>query len=66
MFQRSMSCPIGTKPKEDLVVGILSNSFSSMEKLGDEVMKPFLQVSIHYLGIKEKRPFCLDAFIPFL
>jgi hypothetical protein len=43
MFQRSMSCPIGTNPKDDLVVGVLSNSFSSMEKLGDEVMKPFLQ-----------------------
>lgn len=43
MFQRSMSCPTGTNPKEDLIVGILSNSFNSMETLGDAVMKPFLQ-----------------------
>ena len=43
MFQRAMSVPIGKKPQPGLVVGTLSNSFSAMEKLGDPVMKPFLQ-----------------------
>lgn len=43
MFQRAMSVPIGRNPKPDLVVGTLSNSFSSMVKLGDATMRPFLQ-----------------------
>ena len=43
MFQRAMSVPIGRNPKPDLVTGTLSNSFSAMESLGDETMRPFLQ-----------------------
>ena len=44
MFQRAMSVPVGSSPPPDRVTGTLSNSFSAMEKLGDEVMRPFLQV----------------------
>jgi flavin-dependent dehydrogenase len=43
MFQRAMSVPVGRDPAPGLVVGTLSNSFSSMEKLGDATMRPFLQ-----------------------
>jgi flavin-dependent dehydrogenase len=42
-FQRTMSVPIGGQPHPDLIVSTLSNSFSSMQKLGDSVMRPFLQ-----------------------
>lgn len=51
MFQRSMSCPIGTDPDKGLIVGILSNSFRSMEKLGDAVMKPFLQDVLQFVPL---------------
>lgn len=43
MFQRAMSVPVGKDPSPDLVTGVLSNSFTSMTKLGDAVMRPFLQ-----------------------
>ena len=33
MFQRAMSVPVGGRPRSDLVVGTLQNSFSSMESL---------------------------------
>lgn len=51
MFQRSMSCPVESKPGKDLIVGILSNSFSSMEKLGEPVMKPFLQDVLQFVPL---------------
>jgi hypothetical protein len=43
MFQRAMSCGIGSDPKPSLIVGTLSNSFTAMEKLGPAAMRPFLQ-----------------------
>jgi hypothetical protein len=43
MFQRAMSIRIGDSPRPELVVGTLANSFSAMEKLGDSIMRPFLQ-----------------------
>merc|ERR1711975_120112 len=46
-----MSCPIGTTPDQGLIVGILSNSFQSMEKLGDAVMKPFLQDVLQFVPL---------------
>ena len=51
MFQRSMSCPVGSSPEKSLIVGILSNSFRSMEKLGDVVMKPFLQDVLQFMPL---------------
>lgn len=43
MFQRAMSIKVGDSPNPELIVGTLSNSFTAMEKLGDDVMRPFLQ-----------------------
>ena len=43
MFQRSMSVPLNRTPQDDLIVNLLANSFRSMNKLGDKVIKPFLQ-----------------------
>lgn len=48
MFQKSMSVPIGSKPDPKLIVSILSNSFSSMESLGDATIRPFLQDVIQF------------------
>jgi lycopene cyclase CruP len=43
MFQRSMSVPITRNPSPTLIVSILANSFSAMNKLGDKIIRPFLQ-----------------------
>lgn len=43
MFQRSMSIPVGAKPAKFFINRALINNFKSMEKLGDPVLKPFLQ-----------------------
>eukprot|EP01038_Epipyxis_sp_PR26KG_P010912 gene10912-14650_t len=46
MFQRAMSIAINNQvdsQKRKLIINTLSNSFSSMEKLGEPIMRPFLQ-----------------------
>jgi lycopene cyclase CruP len=43
-----MSIKIGLNPNPNLIVGTLSNSFSAMEKLGDPVIRPFLQDVIQF------------------
>ena len=45
MFQRAMSVRVGEDPRPKVVLDTLANSFSAMERLGDDVMRPFLQVS---------------------
>ena len=51
MFQRAMSVPVGKDPRPDLVTGVLANSFSSMTKLGDPVMRPFLQDVLQFMPL---------------
>lgn len=51
MFQRAMSVPIGGQPRETLVTDTLTNSFTSMEKLGDATMRPFLQDVLQFNGL---------------
>lgn len=46
-----MSVRIGHTPSPELIVGTLSNSFSSMEKLGDPVMRPFLQDVLQFVPL---------------
>lgn len=46
-----MSVPVGQTPNPGLVVGTLSNSFSAMEKLGDAVMRPFLQDVLQFIPL---------------
>ena len=43
MFQRAMSCRVGSSPNPGLIVGTLCNSFSAMKALGPDTMNPFLQ-----------------------
>lgn len=43
----------GQKPKPDFLNRLLGNSFSSMEKLGDPVMRPFLQDVIQFEGLSK-------------
>jgi 2-polyprenyl-6-methoxyphenol hydroxylase-like FAD-dependent oxidoreductase len=52
MFQRAMSVSID-KPnvRHDQVIGTLVNSFTAMEKLGDVVMRPFLQDVLQFVPL---------------
>ena len=53
MFQRSMSVPVPrtNRAPPDQVVGTLQNSFSAMESLGEDVMRPFLQDVLQFGGL---------------
>lgn len=52
MFQRAMSVPVHkTSVRPDMVTGTLSNSFSSMERLGEAVMLPFLQDVLQFVPL---------------
>ena len=43
LFQRAMSAPRGTAPADDFVNTLLSTNFGVMQRLGDSVLRPFLQ-----------------------
>lgn len=48
MFQRAMSVRQGERPASDFVNTLLSNNFEAMEKMGDAVLKPFLQDVVQF------------------
>ena len=50
MLQRAMSVRPGEKLNPDFINTLLSGNFEQMEKLGDPVLKPFLQVSTKTVG----------------
>jgi flavin-dependent dehydrogenase len=43
LFQKAMSAPVGSAPGADVVNGLLRMNFRVMERLGEAVLKPFLQ-----------------------
>lgn len=51
MFQRAMSVQVNQSPNPQLIVGTLSNSFSAMTRLGDAVMRPFLQDVLQFIPL---------------
>ena len=46
MLQRAMSVRPGRQPRPAFINTLLSQNFEMMERLGDPVLKPFLQVSL--------------------
>eukprot|EP00904_Undaria_pinnatifida_P002243 jgi/Undpi1/12019/HiC_scaffold_4.g01718.m1 len=48
MFQKSMSVGVGEKVDPNLIVDLLANNFKSMDKLGNPVLKPFLQDVVQF------------------
>ncbi|CAM9558359.1 unnamed protein product, partial [Laminaria digitata] len=48
MFQKSMSVGVGEKVNPNLIVDLLANNFKSMDKLGNPVLKPFLQDVVQF------------------
>ena len=45
MLQKAMSVRVGEEVDRDLINRMLASNFSSMAASGEDVMKPFLQVS---------------------
>lgn len=43
LFQKAMSAPVGASPSRDDINGLLRINFRVMERLGEPVLKPFLQ-----------------------
>ncbi|CAM9859710.1 unnamed protein product [Ectocarpus sp. 4 AP-2014] len=48
MFQKSMSVGVGERVDANLIVDLLANNFKSMDKLGNPVLKPFLQDVVQF------------------
>ncbi|CAM9997093.1 unnamed protein product [Ectocarpus sp. 8 AP-2014] len=48
MFQKSMSVGVGERVNANLIVDLLANNFKSMDKLGNPVLKPFLQDVVQF------------------
>ncbi|KAL2631927.1 hypothetical protein R1flu_016613 [Riccia fluitans] len=48
LLQRAMSVPVGADPPPEFINELLSTNFSCMEKLGDSVMRPFLQDVVQF------------------
>eukprot|EP00903_Cladosiphon_okamuranus_P012374 g11597.t3 len=48
MFQKSMSVGVGERVNPNLIVDLLANNFKSMDKLGNPVLKPFLQDVVQF------------------
>ena len=48
MLQRAMSVRPGKQPDAQFINNLLSANFQEMEKLGNSVLKPFLQVDIAF------------------
>lgn len=44
MLQRAMSVRPGRQPQPDFINTLLAGNFRTMERLGEPVLKPFLQV----------------------
>lgn len=41
------------RPAKEFVNRLLSNNFKAMERMGDEVLKPFLQVGLVLCGVAQ-------------
>eukprot|EP01041_Mallomonas_annulata_P001053 gene1053-2061_t len=51
MFQRAMSVRVGVQPAPGVVTDTLANTFSGMTKLGDPVLRPFLQDVVQFVPL---------------
>ena len=56
LFQRAMSVRIDQQPQPNQINNLLSGVFQAMEKLGDDVLKPFLQDVVQFGGLAKTLP----------
>jgi lycopene cyclase CruP len=53
LFQKSMSVPVGQQIEGDRINNLLSTTFKAMQKLGDPVLKPFLQDIVQFPALSQ-------------
>lgn len=67
LFQRTMSVPVDREISPDRINNLMNGVFIVMEKLGDSVLKPFLQDVIQFLPLAKTLPLVnLSLVLPML
>jgi lycopene cyclase CruP len=56
LFQKTMSIPINANPNPNQINDLMSGVFRVMDKLGDEVLKPFLQDVVQFSSLSKTLP----------
>ena len=56
LFQKTMSIPIDGKARPNQINDLMSGVFQVMDKLGDDVLKPFLQDVVTFGGLAKTLP----------
>ena len=56
LFQKTMSVAIDKQPQPNQINDLMSGVFKVMDKLGDEVLKPFLQDVVTFSGLSKTLP----------
>jgi len=56
LFQQTMSVPVGKQPNPQQINNLMSGVFRVMERLGDPVLKPFLQDVIQFIPLAKTLP----------
>jgi lycopene cyclase CruP len=53
LFQKSMSVGVGQQMEADRINNLLSTTFTAMQKLGDPVLRPFLQDIVQFPALSQ-------------
>lgn len=56
LFQKTMSVGIGKQPQPNQINELMSGVFKVMDRLGDDVLKPFLQDVVTFSGLAKTLP----------
>lgn len=56
LFQKTMSVGVNSKPNPNQINDLMSGVFQVMDRLGDDVLKPFLQDVIQFSGLTKTLP----------
>jgi lycopene cyclase CruP len=56
LFQKTMSVPMSANPNPNQINDLMSGVFRVMDKLGDEVLKPFLQDVVQFSCLSKTLP----------
>ncbi|MFM6324634.1 MAG: FAD-binding oxidoreductase, partial [Microcystis panniformis] len=56
LFQKTMSVPMSANPNPNQINDLMSGVFRVMDKLGDEVLKPFLQDVVQFSSLSKTLP----------
>ncbi|MDJ0742913.1 MAG: FAD-binding oxidoreductase [Xenococcaceae cyanobacterium MO_167.B27] len=63
LFQKTMSVAVDQKVNPDQINNLMNGVFQVMEKLGDDVLKPFLQDVIQFIPLAKTLPLVNPKFV---